>query len=134
METNGEKVYRLFGHVINTYKVIFEICEEEWEHNVQRNSYFDADFLFVSRLPQEDRIQFWSEKIAYFTTNVVEPSPFESGLLDSIYWLHHYNRYEELEAELLQLIRKNRPPRSIIRRHSHPIHYFRDILTRLDIL
>ena len=132
MESNGEIVYRLFGDVINHYKELFEYTEDRWRRNVHRNSYFDSDFHFVSTLPEEYRYQFWIEKIAYFTNHKIGPAAFDPSLIDSIYWLHHYSRYEELEAELLLVIKNLRSENKVLHSiHRGPIFYFRDFINRI---
>ena len=128
MEPDGLKVYRLFGDVINKYKQTFEHAENRWRRNIQRNSYFDADFHFVSTLSKEDRYHFWTEKITYFTENEVEPIPIDSSIVDSIYWIFHYTRYEQLESELLWVIKRIYKNAGSAPIHRAPIFYFRDFI------
>jgi len=88
MESLGDQVYRICGHVIRRYVHLFVLAEEEWSYELRKNVLWTSDYAFVSELATyELRIFFWLDKI-----NSMDRSQF-------ICALHHlqntyiYNRY-----------------------------------------
>ena len=108
MESDGEKVYRLFARQINGYKALFEDAEKEWNHYLQRYTFFDADFFYVSNLPHEYRTRFWEDKIDWLEDNAFSINYYGVNVshFEHLYWLDHPVRYEEMEEELLAALHR----------------------------
>ena len=107
-ESFGEQVYRLFGDEINHYRRMFEAAESEWKKHVERCAYFDADFIFVSGLSQQDRAVYWQDKIKYFESSQFQPNGYvaiEVSWWEATYWMSRPLEYETLETELIEALR-----------------------------
>ena len=127
MESDGQTVYRLFGDIIDDYKLKFEAAETEWQNHIKRCAYFDHDFKFVSRFERPDRLDYWTDKIHFFETNNFEPPPI-LNFHEHMYWLNRPTEYEMLESELLACLHKymlspgtNEVRRAYILRQMNPL-------------
>ena len=101
-ESLGMLCFRLFEKEILHYKRMFESVESQWKYFVTRNTFFDADFRYVSTLPTlRLRTAFWVDKIAYMRNPIVCRG---LGCVTN-YWYLSPDVYSQIERELLDICR-----------------------------
>ena len=96
------KCFRLFETEILFYKRMFETAENHWRFAVTRNTFFDADFRFVSTLPSlELRTAFWVDKLHYTKQPVICRG---LGSMTN-FWYLSPDVYFQIERELIDICR-----------------------------